>query len=75
MSRTDHSSINIADKELARAATLSSILYPVAWLIVSLTTEVADELPLVSLSGILLLGLAFLANYLLYRLQIWGDER
>lgn len=25
--------------------------------------------------GILLLGLAFLANYLLYRLQIWGDEQ
>jgi tungstate transport system permease protein len=24
--------------------------------------------------GILLLGLAFLANYALYRLQIWGDE-
>ena len=25
--------------------------------------------------GLLLLGLAFMANYLLYRLQIWGDER
>lgn len=25
--------------------------------------------------GILLLGLAFIANYALYRLQIWGDDR
>jgi tungstate transport system permease protein len=25
--------------------------------------------------GLLLLGLAFFANYLLYRLQIWGDDR
>lgn len=65
MSRTDHTSIKIADKELARAATLSSILYPVAWLIVSLTTEVAEELPLVSLSGILLLGLVFVARCIL----------
>jgi signal transduction histidine kinase/CheY-like chemotaxis protein/HPt (histidine-containing phosphotransfer) domain-containing protein len=65
MSRTDHSSIQIADKELARAATLSSILYPVAWLIVSLTTEVADELPLTSLSGILLLGLIFVVRCIL----------
>ena len=65
MSRTDHSSIQIADKELARAATLSSIIYPVAWLIVSLSTEVADELPLTSLSGILLLGLFFVARCIL----------
>ena len=55
----------MADKELARAATLSSILYPVAWLIVSLSTEVADELPLTSLSGILLLGLIFVVRCIL----------
>ena len=65
MSRIDHSSIKIADKELARAATLSSVIYPVAWLIVSQTTQVADELPLISMSAVLLLGLAFAARCVL----------
>ena len=49
MSCTDLSSIRIADKDLARAATLTSILYSVAWLIVVYTTNVADELPLISM--------------------------
>jgi MFS family permease len=53
MSRTDHSSIKIADKELA------------AWLIVSQTTQVADELPLISMSAVLLLVLAFAARCVL----------
>ncbi len=65
MSCTDLSSIRIADKDLAQAATLTSILYSVAWLIVVYTTNVAHELPLVSMSGILVLGLVFAARLVL----------
>jgi signal transduction histidine kinase/CheY-like chemotaxis protein/HPt (histidine-containing phosphotransfer) domain-containing protein len=62
---TDLSSTRIADKDLAQAATLSSVLYSVAWLMVVYTTNVAAELPLVSMLGILLLGLTFAARTLL----------
>ena len=62
---TDLTSIKTADKDLAQAATLSSILYSIAWLIVVYTTSVADELPLVSVFGILILGLAFAARFVL----------
>ena len=62
---TDLTSIKAADKDLAQAATLTSILYSVAWLIVVYTTNVADELPLISLSGILVLGLVFVARFVL----------
>jgi signal transduction histidine kinase/DNA-binding NarL/FixJ family response regulator/HPt (histidine-containing phosphotransfer) domain-containing protein len=65
MSCTDLSSIRIADKDLAQAATLTSILYSVAWLIVVYTTNVADELPLISMLGILVLGLVFAARFVL----------
>ena len=56
---TDLTSIKIADKDLAQAATLSSILYPITWLIISYTTNVANELPLISMLGMLVLGLGF----------------
>ena len=62
---TDLSSIKIADKDLAQAATLSSILYSVAWLIIIYTTNVADELPLISMFGIVVLGLAFASRLVL----------
>ena len=50
---------------MAQAATLTSILYSVAWLIVVYTTNVADELPLISMLGILVLGLVFAARFVL----------
>jgi signal transduction histidine kinase/CheY-like chemotaxis protein/HPt (histidine-containing phosphotransfer) domain-containing protein len=65
MSCSDLSSIRIADKDLAQTATLTSILYSVAWLIVVYTTSVADELPFISLSGILVLGLLFAVRLVL----------
>ena len=65
MSGTDLSLIRVADKDLAQAATLSSILYSVAWLIVVYTTDVADELPLISMFGILVLGLVFATRVVL----------
>lgn len=65
MSGIDLSSIRIADKDLAQAATLTSILYSVAWLVVVYTTNVADELPIISMSGILVLGLLFAARFVL----------
>ena len=65
MSGTDLSSIKIADKDLAQAATLTSILYSVAWLVVVYTTNVADELPLISIFGIVVLGLVFAARFVL----------
>jgi signal transduction histidine kinase/DNA-binding NarL/FixJ family response regulator/HPt (histidine-containing phosphotransfer) domain-containing protein len=65
MSCTDLSSIKIADKDLAQAATLSSILYPVTWLIIVYTTEVGGELPLISLFGFLLIVLAIATRFVL----------
>jgi hypothetical protein len=65
MSCTDLTSIKVADKDLAQTATLSSILYPVTWLIIIYTTEVGGELPLISLSGLLLIGLAIATRLVL----------
>jgi signal transduction histidine kinase/CheY-like chemotaxis protein/HPt (histidine-containing phosphotransfer) domain-containing protein len=65
MSCTDLYSIKLADKDLAQTATLSSILYPVTWLIIIYTTEVGGELPLISLSGLLLIGLAIATRFVL----------
>jgi len=65
MPGTDLPTLKIADKELARAATISSILYSVAWLVIIYTTNVSEELPLISISGVLLLGLAFAARFVL----------
>jgi len=65
MSGTDLSSIKIADKDLAQAATLTSILYSIAWLVVIYTTNVADERPLISIFGIVVLGLVFTARLVL----------
>ena len=65
MSCTDLSSIKVADNDLAQAATLSSILYPLTWLIIIYTTEVGGELPLISLFGCLLIGLAIATRMVL----------
>ena len=65
MSCTNLTSIKAADKDLAQAATLSSILYPVTWLIIIYTTEVGGELPLVSLFGLLLIVLAIATRMVL----------
>ena len=47
----------IADKDLAKEATLGSIFFLVSWLFIIYTTSVADDLPLISMIGILLFGL------------------
>jgi len=65
MSFTDPTSIKAADKDLAQTATLSSILYPITWLIIIFTTEVGGELPLVSLFGLLLIVLAIATRMVL----------
>ena len=65
MSGTDLSSIKIADKDLAQAATLTSILYSVAWLVVLYNTNVAHERPLISVFGIVVLGLVFATRFVL----------
>ncbi len=57
MPYTDPSLIKAADKDLAKEATLSGILFLVGWIIVIYTTGVADDLPLISMIGILLFGL------------------
>jgi len=62
---TDLSSTRIADKDLAKVATLSSILYPVTWLIIIYTTEVSSELPLISMFGLLFIGLAIATRFVL----------
>ena len=65
MSGTDLSSIKIADKDLAQAATLTSLLDSVAWLVVLYNTNVADERPLISVFGIVVLGLVFATRFVL----------
>ena len=57
MPYTDPSLIKVADKDLAKEATLGSIVFLVSWLFVIYTTSVADDLPLISMIGILLFGL------------------
>jgi signal transduction histidine kinase/CheY-like chemotaxis protein/HPt (histidine-containing phosphotransfer) domain-containing protein len=54
MTSTDASLNKLADKDLAKEATLTSIIFLLAWIIVVYTTVVADELPLVSAVGIVL---------------------
>jgi len=65
MSCTDLSAIKVADKDLAQAATLSSVLYPVTWLIIVYTTEVSGELPLISMFGFLLIVFAISTRFVL----------
>ena len=55
----------IADKDLAKEATLGSIFFLVSWLFVIYTTSVADDLPLISMIGILLFGLLIAARLVL----------
>jgi signal transduction histidine kinase/CheY-like chemotaxis protein/HPt (histidine-containing phosphotransfer) domain-containing protein len=54
MPHTDPSLLKIADKDLAKEATLSSILFLVGWLVVVYTTSVPEDLPRTSMAGILL---------------------
>jgi len=62
---TDPSLIKVADKDLAKEATLSSILFLVGWLIVIYTTSVADDMPHISMIGILLFVLLVAARLVL----------
>jgi signal transduction histidine kinase/CheY-like chemotaxis protein/HPt (histidine-containing phosphotransfer) domain-containing protein len=54
MTSTDASLNKLADKDLAKEATLTSIIFLLAWIIVVYTTVVADELPLLSTVGVML---------------------
>jgi signal transduction histidine kinase/DNA-binding NarL/FixJ family response regulator/HPt (histidine-containing phosphotransfer) domain-containing protein len=54
MSHIDPSLIKVADRDLAKEATLSSILFLLGWLIVIYTTDVPGDLPYTSMTGIVL---------------------
>ena len=53
MTSTDASLNKLADKDLAKEATLTSIIFLLAWIIVVYTTVVADELPLLGAVGVM----------------------
>ena len=57
MPHTDPSLTRVADKDLAKDATVGSVFFLVSWLFIIYTTNVANELPLISMTGILLFGL------------------
>jgi hypothetical protein len=57
MPYTDPSLAKVADRDLAKDATLGSIFFLVSWLFISYTTRVAEALPLFSMLGVLLFGL------------------
>jgi len=65
MSHTDPSLEKEADKDLAKAATLSSSAYLFGWFVIVYTTNVVGELPLVSMIGTMMLVLAFVARFVL----------
>ena len=65
MPHTDPSLIKVADKDLAKDATPGSIFFLVSWLFIIYTTTVADDLPLISMTGILLFGLLIFARLVL----------
>ena len=65
MPNTDPSLIKVADKDLAKDATPGSIFFLVSWLFIIYTTTVADDLPLISMIGILLFGLLISARLVL----------
>ncbi|HYQ71745.1 MAG TPA: ATP-binding protein, partial [Gammaproteobacteria bacterium] len=54
MPHTDAALVKVADRDLAKEATLSSILFLVGWLVVVATTNVPKDLPGTSLTGIVL---------------------
>lgn len=54
MPDTDPSLIKVADRDLAKEATLSSILFLVGWLVVVSTTSVPEELPRTSMAGVVM---------------------
>ena len=62
MPRTEPSLTKVADKDLAKDATLGSIFFLVSWLFIIYTTSVADDLPLISMIGILLFTLLIAAR-------------
>ena len=47
----------VADRDLAKDATLGSIFFLVSWLFIVFSTGVAEDLPLISMMGTLLFGL------------------
>jgi len=65
MPRTDPSLVKVADKDLAKEATLSSILFLVGWLVVVFTTSVPEDLPRTSMVGILLFVLLVVTRLVL----------
>ena len=75
MTSTDASLNKLADKDLAKEATLTSIIFLLAWIIVVYTTVLADDLPLLGTVGVmlfvLLVGIVGTAQAKLYR---WVDE-
>lgn len=56
MAGTEPELVKAADTDLAREATLTGIFFLVAWLFVVYTTTVADDLPRISIIGMLLFG-------------------
>ena len=54
MTYSDPSLHTVADRDLASEASLSGIIFLLAWLIIAYTTKVADELPVLSAAGILI---------------------
>ena len=54
MSHNNPALVKAADKDLAREATLSSILFLVGWLVVISTTSVPQDLPRTSMAGVVL---------------------
>lgn len=65
MTSTDASLHKLADKDLANEATLTSVIFLLAWLVVVYSTVVGDELPLVSTAGILLFVLLVAIRFVL----------
>ena len=62
MPHTEPSLTKIADKDLAKEASLSSVFFLISWLFVIYTTSVADDLPVISMIGILLFVLLIAAR-------------
>ena len=62
MSHDDPALAKAADRDLAREATLSSILFLVGWLVVISTTSVPQDLPRTSMAGVVLFVLLIAAR-------------
>ena len=62
MPHNDPALVKAADRDLAREATLSSILFLVGWLVVISTTSVPQDLPRTSMAGVVLFVLLIAAR-------------